>query len=103
VGANLSGTNLRGADLTGAVLQLPIPEDASPDFSYQNLTGDELAQALLSQPDMAKIAYDPIVAELNETTLKENLEDAILQGVSYDENTIWPLGYELPPSAILYP
>jgi hypothetical protein len=67
------------------------------------LTGDELIAALLSQPDLAKIAYDPIVAELNETTIKGYLKDATLQGVSYDENTVWPLGYEIPPSAILYP
>jgi uncharacterized protein YjbI with pentapeptide repeats len=103
VGANLSGADLRGADLTGVVLLLPLPADAGPDFSYDNLSGEELTQALLAHPDLAKIVFDPVIPELNETSLKPHLTDAVLQGVRYDEKTIWPLGFEIPSSAILLP
>jgi uncharacterized protein YjbI with pentapeptide repeats len=103
VGANLSGADLRGADLTGVTLLMPLPPGASPDFSYENLTGDELAQALLVHSDITNVLYDPAISELNETNLKPLLVDVILQGVRYDENTIWPLGFDIPSSAILVP
>ena len=96
----MSGADLRGADLSGAELLLPIPEDAGPEFSYQSLSGDEFIRALLSQISLAKVANDPAELELNETPLKPLLKDAILQGVLYNNETIWPLGFEIPPAAI---
>jgi hypothetical protein len=47
--------------------------------------------------------YDPAIRELNETQFKPLLKDAQLQGVLYDESTIWPLGFEIPSSAIQVP
>jgi uncharacterized protein YjbI with pentapeptide repeats len=103
IGANLSGVDLRGADLTGAQLQLPLPVDAGEDFSYSDLTGDEFIRALLMQTNLAKVANDPAELSLNETQLKPLLKDAVLQGVVYNEDTIWPLGFEIPVSAVLRP
>jgi uncharacterized protein YjbI with pentapeptide repeats len=103
IGANLNGVDLRGADLTGATFLLPIPEDSASDFSYEELSGDELRTALLSQTNLAKIAHDPFIQELNETNLKPYLKDAILQGVLYNDATVWPLGFEIPSSAIFQP
>lgn len=102
VGANLSGADLRGADLTGVILNLPLPPDAEDDFDYQALTGDELERAILSTP-LSKAIFDPRVRELNELNIKALLKDAQLQGVIYNDNTIWPLGFEIPPSAINMP
>jgi hypothetical protein len=99
VGANLSGVDLRGADLTGAVVTLPLPPGAGEDFSYENLTGDELRQAL-AQTDIFKAAYDPLVLDLIESQLKPLLKDAQFQGALYDDSTIWPLGFQIPASAI---
>jgi hypothetical protein len=59
---------------------LPIPEGAGPDFSYQDLTGGD-NRRLLSQLDLAKIAYDPIVAELNETTIKDTSKIPLCKGI----------------------
>jgi uncharacterized protein YjbI with pentapeptide repeats len=102
IGANLSGADLRGADLSGTLLELPLPPDAGSDFSYQDLTGLELQQALLST-ELERMFYDPVIQELNESQLKPLLKDAQLQGVFYNEATIWPLGFEIPSSAILVP
>ncbi len=43
---------------------------------------------------------DSRVSNLTEVRLKPYLHDTILQGVIYDENTIWPLGFDIPASAI---
>jgi len=102
IGAKLSGADLRGADLSGALLELPVPPEAGADFSYQELTGPELQQALVST-ELERMFYDPVIRELNETQLKPLLNDAQLQGVLYNEATIWPLGFDIPPSAILVP
>jgi len=99
VGANLSGSNLSGADLTGAILILPPPENAQAGFSYDTLTGQSLLLAL-SRSSMAKVIADSRVAELTEVRLKPLLIDTVLQGVTYDKNTLWPVGFEIPPSAI---
>ena len=100
VGADLSGADLRGADLTGAILTLPRPQGADENFTYDDLTGPAL-QAALGQTEMAKVLYDHRISRLTETRLKPLLQDAILQGVIYDDQTIWPIGFEIPPTAIL--
>jgi uncharacterized protein YjbI with pentapeptide repeats len=99
VGADLSGADLRGADLTGVILTLPYPPTAQAAFSYQDLTGQELMDAL-NQTELRRILTDRQVANLTEVRLKPYLHDTILQGVIYDENTIWPLGFDTPASAI---
>ena len=98
IGANLSGADLRGADLSGAILTLAFPEGTSVDY-YQSLAGEELLLAL-GETSVIKAFYDPFVLELNEVRLKTTLQDAILQGVLYNNRTIWPEGFELPPSVI---
>jgi hypothetical protein len=98
VGANLSGADLRGADLTGAILEVPFPPNSGPDFSYQDLSGIDFQTAILST-EMEMLFYDPVILDLNETQLKEHLQDALLQGVLYDESTIWPVGFTPPPPA----
>jgi uncharacterized protein YjbI with pentapeptide repeats len=100
VGTNLSGADLRGADLTGAILIVPKPPGSSANFTYDSLTGSDLLLAL-NQTEMAKALADQRVADLTEVRLKPLIVDAILQGVIYDQNTIWPVGYDIPPSAIL--
>ena len=99
VGADLSGVDLRGADLTGAILILPLPPGADEDFSYQALTGDELHKAL-GQTDMAKAMFDDRIERLTETRLKPILQDTVLQGVIYNDQTIWPIGFDIPGTAI---
>jgi uncharacterized protein YjbI with pentapeptide repeats len=99
IGASLSGADLRGADLTGAILMLPVPAQSAPDFSYDNLTGPDLRRAL-AQTDLARLVYDPVIRELPESRLKPLLKDAQLQGVLYNQNTVWPIGFEIPASAI---
>jgi uncharacterized protein YjbI with pentapeptide repeats len=99
IGADLSGADLRGADLTGARLIMPPPPNATNGLSYENLTGDELRNAL-NQTPLSRVLVDRQVASLTEVRLKPYLHDTILQGVIYDENTIWPLGFDIPSSAI---
>ena len=93
IGADLSGADLRGADLTGVHLRdAPIPQCACGDNSYDNLTGAELRSALNQMP-MSRVMADRQVAALTEARLKPLLHNTVLQGVIYDENTIWPLGF----------
>jgi hypothetical protein len=80
-------------------LVLPLPPGAAEDFSYDNLTGNELRQAI-AQTDIVKAAYDPIILELIETQFKPLLKDAQLKGVLYDDATVWPVGFAIPDSAI---
>jgi hypothetical protein len=54
----------------------------------------------LNQTELTRVLADRQVAELTEVRLKPYLHDTILQGVIYDENTIWPLGFDIPSSAI---
>ncbi|GAG75387.1 unnamed protein product, partial [marine sediment metagenome] len=42
----------------------------------------------------------PIVLDLPEVQLKPLLKNASLQGVVYNDYTIWPIGFERPPSAV---
>jgi hypothetical protein len=90
---------LRGADLTGATLVLPVPPQSPADFSYDSLTGPELRRAL-AQTDISRLVYDPVIRELPESRLKPLLKDTQLQGVLYNDTTVWPTGFEIPSSAI---
>ncbi len=85
--------------MTGAILELPFPPNSPPGFSYDSFSGPNLFSAL-NQTDMAKVIADSRIAALTEVRIKPLLKDTVLQGVIYDENTIWPLGYNIPSSAI---
>ena len=50
--------------------------------------------------DIARLIYDPVVRELPESRLKPLLKNTQLQGVLYDQTTVWPIGFEIPASAI---
>jgi uncharacterized protein YjbI with pentapeptide repeats len=99
VGANLSGADLRGADLSGAALVLPLPPGASVDFDYNQLTGEKLLVAM-GNTVLSKALFDPVIFDLPESRLLPLLKDAVLQGVLYNDQTIWPLGFDIPDSAI---
>jgi len=99
IGANLSGADLRGANLSGAILQVPSPPDAAEGFSYSSLSGIDLVNAI-SDAGLLSIYYDEALRSLSETRLKPLIQDTLLQGVLYNDETIWPLGFEVPSSAI---
>jgi uncharacterized protein YjbI with pentapeptide repeats len=67
---NLRGANLTGADLTGA------------DLRYAAVNGAWLRYAILTGADLSDA----------------DLTDAILEGITYDETTKWPIGFTPPPS-----
>ncbi len=99
IGANLSGVDLRGANLSGATLRVPTPPGAAAGFSYSNLTGDALVKAI-NDAGLLSIYYDELMRSLTESRLKPLIQDTMLQGVLYNESTIWPLGFDIPSSAI---
>ena len=79
-GANLSGVNLSGANLSGAILSgadLSVANLSRANFSNANLSGASLNQANLSGANLSGA----------------NLFRAILNGIIYDEKTIWPDGF----------
>jgi hypothetical protein len=49
---------------------------------------------------LSKALFDPVIFDLPESRLLPLLKDAVLQGVLYNDQTIWPLGFEIPDSAI---
>jgi hypothetical protein len=49
---------------------------------------------------LLKALLDPIVLDLPEVQLKPLLKDASLQGVVYNDDTKWPIGFDKPPSAV---
>ena len=88
---DLSDSNLRGAELSKANL---IESNLSQtDLSSANLSGAALSYADLSGADLGSANLsdaDLIGAELSHANLDEaNLEDAI-----YDEDTVWPEGFD---------
>jgi uncharacterized protein YjbI with pentapeptide repeats len=87
-GAKLYKANLARADLTGADLRRTDLEGA--DLARADLTGANLYGAYLRG---AKL----IGANLEGA----NLEGAVLEGVRYNGKTVWPEGFQPPPSAVL--
>ena len=72
-GANLAGANLSGMDLTGA------------DFTDANLTGTNLIGATLDYGFF-----------FNTNLTDAKLTRVSMNGIVWDETTIWPAGY-VPP------
>jgi uncharacterized protein YjbI with pentapeptide repeats len=99
IGADLSGADLRGADLSGAVLVVPLPPGAGAGFSYDALTGDELINSI-NQAGLESIYYDDNMRKLTEARLKPIIRDTLLKGALYNQDTRWPLGFEIPTTAV---
>ena len=94
-GSNLSGASLAGANLVGAILR-------GADLRGANLTAAEL----IATPELLdwKKLDDTVIANLSESQWQKlALGDAILDGVKYDDHTIWPEGFVLPDGVIYQP
>ena len=78
--ANLSGANLSGADLFKTNL-------LGADLSGANLSGAVLSRAFLWEADLSG-------ANLSEA----NPSEANLMDIRYNEKTVWPEGFDPPPS-----
>jgi phosphate transport system substrate-binding protein len=85
VGANLVGTQLRGADLRGADLS-DAQLVATPELLDKNKQSD------ISLQKMSDTQWE-----------KLNLSDTDLDGIKYDDQTLWPKDFEIPKSAIYQP
>lgn len=96
-GASLAGTSMIGANLSSAQLANSNMVGATmvgADFSGAillgtNLTGTRLFQFELNERDLSE---DPILAELNELQISQIAVNATLNGVRFDETTLWPSG-----------
>lgn len=99
-GANLTGADLSSADPPGPVLRAPAqPRDpvpaSQPEFSVgdrvrarivegeRNLSGANLSRANVSGANLSGA----------------NLSGANLTDVEWDSETVWPIGFDAPPSA----
>ncbi len=49
---------------------------------------------------LARPLFDELVFDLPEARLLPNIHDTIFQGALYNDQTIWPLGFVIPSSAI---
>ena len=110
-GADLTRADLTRADLTGAYLTSADLIDAKlidaklidADLRYANLTRADLTRADLTGAKL--IDTDLIGADLTGAKLtRANLTRAILtradlEGITYNDKTIWPEGFTPPPSA----
>jgi uncharacterized protein YjbI with pentapeptide repeats len=96
--ADLSHADLSGANLSGAFLGVADLSDA--DLTAAHLSGADLSGADLSGADLTE-------ADLTEAFLTEadltgaHLTGAWLTRAIYDANTVWPNGFEPPPTAVL--
>lgn len=97
IGAELTGANLRGANLSGAVLV--GAELRGSDLRGANLRGAQL----LATPDLLDKANqsDPTLTQMSEAQWQKlALGNANLNGVKYDDQTIWSEGYTPPAAAV---
>jgi len=97
----LEGPELIGAKLTGAILLnigLEKTNLSNLDLTNVNLQGGWFRESDLTNTILkgANLSYaDLQKADLRGTNLAEaNLEGSILDGASYDKDTIWPEGFE---------
>ncbi len=119
-GADFTGANLAGADLTGTVLS---EHQGTPEAPGQPgipgvralLPGVNLCNAVLADVDLrwaflinanltgADLSFARLQraalngSDLSAATLPS--DPSYLAGIYYDENTIWPEGFQPPPSA----
>lgn len=115
VGANLAYANLSGASLVGTDLSgtnLSNVSLAGTTLVGANLRGADLRGADLSSADLLATEElvdkenmdDSTLSSMSESQWKKlNLSDTILDGVKYDQNTIWPEGFNIPLAAVYMP
>ena len=84
IGANLASADLTASNLVGAVLIGVDLKGAT--LHAANLQSVRLLHSELTELDFA----DPVIAELNELQRSRVLVDARLDGISFDEQTVWP-------------
>lgn len=106
VGAHLKDANLRGARLLGADLtraSLPYADLTEAGITRANLTkaqvyGADLTGADLSKSDLTgTVLTGSKLAGAKLTGAK--LENARMEDIIYDDQTVWPPGFEPPPSS----
>ena len=83
--ANLSGVDFRGSDLS----QLDL---TGVNLENATLIGVNLSKANLINANLKKITFQGV--DLSEAKLDGYLFDKILEGSTYDKNTVWPAGFE---------
>lgn len=88
--ANLAGSRLQGAVVIGATL------------NGANLRSADLRQlrGLASQLLQSDFQIDPILAELNELQRRPLQQDVAMQGVAYDNQTVWEATLRPPDLAL---
>ena len=100
INSDLSGANLEGADLRGA--KLIRANLSSAVLTGADLRGCSLRRANLSGADLTDANL--FAARLDDADLSTTmLDDALLDGVAYSSETIWPPGFEPPPSTPIRP
>ncbi|WP_084510654.1 pentapeptide repeat-containing protein [Nocardia lijiangensis] len=100
--SSLEGVDLRGADLIGVVLraadltraELSLTDLREADLRDANLSGAKLRGADLRGADARSV--NVCGADLSGA----KLTDVNFDGLSANDQTIWPWGYELPLSAV---
>lgn len=100
LGADMTGANLRGASLAGATLIGASLRGA--DLRGADLTSAEL---VFQQPLVDAIRKnDAFLQQMSSTQWEKlNIGDAVLDGVKYDSQTVWPQGFEIPLTAVFQP
>jgi len=93
-GANLAGSRLIGGQLTSANLAGSRLQGAvviGATLNGANLRGADLhlLRGLTSQLLQSDFQIDPILAELNELQRRPLEQDVAMQGVAYDNQTVW--------------
>lgn len=120
-GSDLTGANLSGANLAGTKLSAQLSTPATPakpatasapaflqgvNFCHADLTGADLRYAYLMYANLTGVDLTFTRLEgavLNGSDLSAATlpyDPSSLEGVYYDETTMWPEGFQPPPSAI---
>jgi uncharacterized protein YjbI with pentapeptide repeats len=98
--ANLRGANLLGADLTRASLSYADLTEAG--ITRANLTEAQVYGADLTGADLSKSDLTGTVLNGSNLTGAKltgaKLENARMGDIIYDDQTVWPPGFEPPPS-----
>jgi uncharacterized protein YjbI with pentapeptide repeats len=98
--ANLRGANLLGADLTRASLSYADLTEAG--ITRANLTEAQVYGADLTGADLSKSDLTRTVLNGSNLTGAKltgaKLENARMEDIIYDDQTVWPPGFQPPPS-----
>ena len=87
IGANLTSANLSQSKLVGATLIGTILKGT--DLRAADLTGTRLLQSEILPSDTT---IDTVLLELNDLQLTQIVIDASLNGVAFNQATVWPEG-----------